>query len=396
MFMMFAMTTDSVGVIIPQIVREFHLTLSAASAFHYATMSAMAVAAMFLGFLPDRIGRKRSIVIGLMMFAVSSYLFVFGKSFPFFLVLLTISGSAIGIFKTGALALVGDISSSTTEHTSTMNLIEGFFGVGAIVGPLIVTGLIARGVSWKWLYAIAGSVCVLLIVAALFVRYPYRIRSPETAVNLRHPLAMARNPFALAFGIGAFLYVAAESAVYVFGPTYLAGYKGSYALLAAYGVTAFFALRVAGRFLGVWLLARLGWSRVLTAFSLAIFLCFTGSVVWGVQGAVFLLPLSGLFMSVIYPTLNSKGISCFEKSEHGAVAGLILFFTCVGAAVGPLAMGVIADRYGDVKYGFMLATGCAGILFIGLLYNWLRQPTRMLLEHLDQREYGVCAGAKTP
>ena len=34
--------------------------------------------------------------------------------------------------------------------------------------------------------------------------------------------------------------------------------------------------------------------------------------------AILLLPLSGLFMSVLYPTLNSKGISCFRKPEHGA------------------------------------------------------------------------------
>ena len=53
---------------------------------------------------------------------------------------------------------------------------------------------------------------------------------------------------------------------------------------------------------------------------------------WRNRNAVYLLPFSGLFMSVIYPTVNSKGISCFRKTEHGAVAGVILFFTC-GAAV---------------------------------------------------------------
>ena len=30
-------------------------------------------------------------------------------------------------------------------------------------------------------------------------------------------------------------------------------------------------------------------------------------------------------MSIMYPTLNSKGISCFPKSQHGAAAGVILF-----------------------------------------------------------------------
>ena len=34
-----------------------------------------------------------------------------------------LSGIAIGVFKTGALALIGDISTSTAEHTSIMNTV---------------------------------------------------------------------------------------------------------------------------------------------------------------------------------------------------------------------------------------------------------------------------------
>jgi fucose permease len=42
MFMMFAMTTDSVGVIIPEVIKEFHLSMTVAGAFHYATMAGIA------------------------------------------------------------------------------------------------------------------------------------------------------------------------------------------------------------------------------------------------------------------------------------------------------------------------------------------------------------------
>ena len=45
------------------------------------------------------------------------------------------------------------------------------------------------------------------------------------------------------------------------------------------------------------------------------------TVIGGVTCGVFLLPLSGLFMSVMYPTINSKGISCVPKGDHGAAAG---------------------------------------------------------------------------
>jgi fucose permease len=387
MFMMFAMTTDSVGVIIPEVTKQFSLSLTAAGAFHYVTMSAIALAGIFLGYLADKLGRKKAIILGLVLFAANSYLFAVGNSYWFFLALLAVSGAAIGIFKTGALALIGDITTSTTDHTSTMNMVEGFFGVGAIIGPAIVTQLLHAGVSWKWLYVIAGTICLLLIGAAFMVRYPSTIRAIATPVSLKGTLAMVKDRYALAFSFGIFLYVAAESAIYVWMPTLLAGYRGSAAWIAGYSLSIFFVLRAGGRFLGTWALARCQWTTLLALFSGAILLCFAGSMVGGIGAAVVLLPLSGLFMSVIYPTLNSKGISCFPKAKHGAVAGLILFFTCGAAALGPLAMGAVSDIFGAPKYGFVLATAFTAILFAGSVLNWIFNPARDRLHKLDLSEY---------
>jgi len=509
MFMMFAMTTDSVGKIIPEVIKEFHLRNTAAGAFHYAPMTAIALAGIFLGYLADKLGRKKTIVLGLVLFALNSYLFAVGKTFPFFLMLLVISGASIGIFKTGALALIGDISRSTSEHTTTMNTVEGFFGVGAIIGPAIVTWLLALGLSWKWLYVIAGTICVLLIVTAQLVKYPATVKTVDEPINFRRTMGMMKNRYALGFSLGIFLYVATECAIYVWMPTLLGsttfsapevvdvgslagklkqpsrpfdawlatqlspatqemlakwqghgsgedslqeallgelntnvipGHKifeeGRFAgiplrdetrklieqnpgrgslerlnrlliedayptelsrnpllttsfgfLAMLYALTAFFVLRAIGRFLGAWVLKRFKWTSVMVIFSLAIFLCFAGAVAGGLSYAVWLLPLSGLFMSMIYPTLNSKGISCFPKTEHGAVSGVILFFTCTAAALGPLAMGAISDFFGHPRYGFVLATIFAALLFAGLLLNWMYDPARERLSTLDSSEY---------
>jgi fucose permease len=389
MFMMFAMTTDSVGVIIPEVIRTFHLSMTAGGAFHYANMSAIAIAAISLGFLADKLGRKKTIVLGLTLFALNSYLFVIANSYAFFVMLLIVSGASIGIFKTGALALIGDISSSTHEHTSTMNMVEGFFGVGAIIGPAIVARLLWGGVSWKWLYVIAGTMCAALILIASLVRYPQTMKAPAEAIDLKRTMHMLKNVYALGFSLACFLYVAVECAIYVWLPTYLKANRPSSAFMAAYVVSIFFVLRAGGRFLGAWVIARWNWTTVLALFSGAILLCFVGSMLGGTNATVYLLALSGLFMSVIYPTLNSKGISCFPKSEHGAVAGVILFFTCAGAALGPLAMGAVSDLFGGLKAGFVLATIWSALLFVGMLYNWIANPTLAVLQHSDESEYGL-------
>lgn len=257
------------------------------------------------------------------------------------------SGLAIGIFKTGALALIGDISTSTKSHTATMNMVEGFFGVGAIIGPAIVAHLLAQGSSWKWLYVIAGLLCSALLITAMFIRYPTRIQAAET-VNLRATIALMSNPYALAI---------------------------------------FFILRATGRLLGAWLLSQFNWTTVLVLASGAILICFAAASLGGIAVGVYTLPASGLFMSVIYPTLNSKGISCFKKAQHGAASGVILFFTCISAVAAPLAMGAVSDRFGGPAYGFALATGFAAILFGALLANAVFDPSAKLLKALDESDY---------
>lgn len=402
MFMMFAMTSDSVGEIIKEVKIEFAVTNTQASLMHSLFMIGIAFSGLFLGFLADKFGRKKTLILGLALFAISCYLFMVGSTFAFILSLVTLSGLAVGVFKTAALALIGDISRSTKEHTGTMNGAEAFFGVGAIIGPILVAWLITQGVHWTWLYVIAGGLCTVLICMALMVEYPESKAIKEKPTSLVDSLKLLKDPYALGFSIGAFLYVAAESAIYVWMPSYLICDANSasdiyscYAnestqTLAIYAVSVFFALRAVGRFVGIWMMQHFEWTKVLLLFSFMIMMCFVVGLIAGQTLAVFLFPLSGIFMSVIYPTFNSKGISCFEKRQHGSVAGVILFFTAAGAAAGPFIMGIVSDAYGgDAKYGFVVATGFSILLFLGLLYNAIAQPTRERLAMIEKREYGV-------
>jgi fucose permease len=269
-----------------------------------------------------------------------------------------------------------------------MNMLEGFFGIGAIVGPAVLTYLLAAGLSWTWLYLLAGTLCLALIAVASLVRYPEPPSRAASSHGFDGTARAMKNPYVLAFSVGAFLYVGVEAAIYVWMPTLLEGYAGSAAALAAYSVSVFFLLRAAGRYLGAWMLTRYRWQGVLAVFSGIILLCFLLAVVGGAGWAVYTLPLSGLFMSVMYPTINSKGISCLPKADHGAGAGVILFFTCVSAVLAPLAIGAVSDAFGRIVYGFWLASGFAAVLFIGMLLNWLMNPARAVLEQVDRTEYG--------
>lgn len=377
MFFVFAMTTDAVGVIIPEVVTQFNLSLTQAAAFHYVPMIFIGLSGLFLGQLADRLGRKKIILLGLFIYTLACVAFAVGQSFTFYLLLLGLCGLSIGLFKTGALALIGDVSHSAKTHTSLMNRVEGFFGLGAIAGPALVAILLSYNMAWEQLYLVAGLICAVLLVIAWRMDYPSF--SPQQQSSIWDCLALVKNRYALGFSLAIACYVATEVAVFVWLPTLLQQYDGQWSLLAAHAITLFFILRTLGRFLAEWLLSKFSWTILLAYFSSAIAICFVLSMLYGVAWALWLMPLSGLFMSMMYPTLNSKGISCFPRNQHGAAAGLILAFTALAAALGPLLMGIIGDMFGDVRYGFYLATAFALLMAAALWWNHFAQPAEAQL-----------------
>ena len=387
MFAAFAMTTDSVGTVIPQIIREYQLGMTAAGSFHYATMSGIGLSAIGLGFLADKMGRKWTILMGLSLFCISSALVATGSRFGLFVMMLFVSGLGIGIFKSGALALIGDISTSTREHAQTMNLVEGFFGVGAIIGPAIVSYALLSGATWKWVYIIAALLCLILIAGSLMTPFPRHSRSAVEETDTRSVFSMLGDPIALFFALLLMLYVGAEAAIYVWAPTYFSGYSGENAWLAAYVVSIFFLLRAAGRFVGSWLLRRLDWTVVLVVCSSAMAALFRASVLLGRGVAALALPATGLFMSVLYPTINSTGINCFDRSRHGAIAGLLLFFTCVSAVVAPLAMAAVGDLMGNADFSMIFGAVLATLLALLCIWNCVRQPASARLLERNQQDY---------
>ena len=380
MFLVTAMTTNVVGVLIPEVARAYGLSLTQAGGLQYATMAGIALAGLFLGGLADRRGRRPTVLLGLALFAVAALLIVFNRALAPLLFLLFVSGLAIGIFKTGAIALIGDLSSSPTEHTRAMNLVEGFFAVGAIAGPPIVARLLAQGLPWEALYGLAGVLTLGLLVIAALIRFPAAKAANDPAqVDLLAALAIARDPHALGFGACIFLYVGVETAVYVWMPSLLAAEGARPLLPGAWALSTFFVLRAVGRFVGAWTLERLGWTRALATCSIAILICFAGTLAGGLKSAAVLLPLSGLFMSVLYPTLNSKAISGFPPARHGVAAGFILFVTCLSAVLSPLAIGAVSDAFGGPHAGFGLATTMALLLAGGLVFNLIKDPSRARL-----------------
>jgi len=171
MFMMFAMTTDSVGIIIPRSLRlsAQHDRWRDLSVRHHGRNRPRG---FFLGHLrtpsAESLRSLRASRICCRIVPVCSRKFVR---------LLLHSACCIRSrywrVQTGALALIGDLSKSTKEHTALMNRVEGFFGVGSIIGldsrsPISDRCLVERTLHSGW-----HNLCPAALDR---VASPYRVR----------------------------------------------------------------------------------------------------------------------------------------------------------------------------------------------------------------------------
>jgi fucose permease len=142
-----------------------------------------------------------------------------------------------------------------------------------------------------------------------------------------------------------------------------------------------------GRFLGGVLLNRIKWIHLLTfclvaaavivvsVLPLAKNVQVDASTSWlNAPLAAYLLPILGLFLAPIYPTLNSTILSAMPKHMHSSMAGLIVVFSALGGTFGSMITGNLFDVVGGEKvFYFTLIPLSIILIAIWILYRITKQ-----------------------
>ncbi len=115
------------------------------------------------GYLSDRIGRRKLLIVGLTVSAAATALVGFTSSLPIFLIAAYVTGAATGIFVSPQQAAVADIVGNKARGGTAVATFQMMADLGSIVGSLVV-GQIAERASFGWAFSVSGAI---LAVAAL-------------------------------------------------------------------------------------------------------------------------------------------------------------------------------------------------------------------------------------
>lgn len=327
---------------------EMEISITQSSLIQVTTFLGYFLMAIPAGLFINRKGYRRGVVLGLLLFAAGSLLFIPGAwmgSFRVFLFALFVIGCGLVFLETAANPYVTELGPKSTA-TSRLNLSQSFNGLGCLFATFVVGQFFFRGDGEAGNVALPYTVLgvIVLLIALVFSR----MELPEIvhdegeapAGGLRNLSELFRRPL-FVFGLAALLsYEVAEISVNSYFINFVTGMGWMDDNLASVVLTCALAFFMIGRFFGSWIMKTIRPERMLL-------LCAAGTVictclVLSDLGRVSMMALIAvyLFEAIMFPTIFSlalKGLGNLTKS-----AASLLMMTPVGGC-GFLLMGWMAD-----------------------------------------------------
>jgi fucose permease len=348
------------GTILPELSGRFHLTPSQNGTIAFAQALGLILASLGVGPLLDYEGKKIGIVLGLAVISLALFALPRSSGFRSIVSLLFLLGLGGGVLVTGANSLVSDVSES--HRAMALNLVNLFFGLGAMATPFISANLFGR--NWVRLcYTIASLTVVTLMLQAIT-----KMPGPTgTGRFVLTNVASAFNrPLLLLVGLFLFLYIGCEVGVWNWLPRHL----------IAQGIPEARALNILslGFALGM-LIGRAGILPILSHVP-AITVTMTGSIAMAVTTflmlrtarpvvALVLVFLAGISMAPVFPTTVAIVGDAFPRMS-GTAIGFVITCGWTGLAVSSRIIGAIAGGHPRrLKTALLVIPGSA-VLMVGL------------------------------
>ena len=310
--------------------------------------------AYFLGAIPAgmlirRYGTRRGVITGLLAFAVGAFLFIPASAFTRLSALLLplfVLGLGLCLLETAANPYVTMLGDSRTS-SSRINMSQTFNGLGCMMGALLgglyffSDGSTRSGEDINIAVPYCAIALVVLLVAAVFSR----VKLPEVIMEQHDGNNDAPKPLGktFVFGFIALLsYEISEISINTFfinfmtDDGFLTPSEATWAL--SFGGLMLFMV---GRLMCSFIMTRVATERVFMV-------CATGAIVMMVAvisplGVVSkaALVLTYLFESLMFPTIFALSMRGLGANTERASS--ILMMSVVGGAIGPLALGYVAD-----------------------------------------------------
>lgn len=349
---------------------ELGLNLSWAGIINFVISFGTILSSLFSGKLVRRMGTGMVTAVSVAMTALA--LLGFSRSSSFLQLCFWAIPYGLGAGSVDA-ALNGFVALHYKSRH--MTWLHCFWGVGATMGPYVMSLCLTGGLGWSSGYGIIGLFQVLLTVGLFFSLPLWRGKgqSTDSEVIGLGPRGVLSLPGAKAIMAAFLCYCALETTTGLWASSFLVLHHGFSVEDAAARASLFYLGITLGRFLSGFIIDRLGNVKMIRC----------GVAILGVGVLLLLLPLGGpaalaglllvgLGCAPIYPSFMHQTPHNFGREHAQAVMGLQTASAYVGTSFLPPLFGFLAGKIGIGLFPIYLILLLGGILLMSEWMNLIR------------------------
>jgi MFS family permease len=357
----FGVLNAILGPALPYLRAEEHLSYLPGALYQLAFAVGGGLAGLLAIRAEARLGRGVTIRFGLAAAAVAGLAVGYGDA-----ITITVPAAFfMSLFATSALVRMWAALADAHGPRRTVAMTEGEVTVslGGTVVPLMLGGIAATVLTWRFAFVAGAAIVVTAVLAMGAVRIP---RS-EPVASPQQPCAahLPAQPSPVPTLVIVLAIVALEFSLSFWLASYLNGSVGIGREEAVLMVSGLYAANLTGRVLASRLARRatterlLGASLVLALVGLPILLAARGAAVAAVGIA-----LTGIAIGAMFPLTSSMHVGVSSRNADGAI-GQVQGIASIGQILGPFAVAAIAEGAG-LRVGLFILPGLVLLAASGL------------------------------
>lgn len=359
LFAFFAMGfVDLVGIATNYVKVDFNLSDTMANMFPSMVFFWFLIFSVPTGVMMNKIGRRNTVLVSLVVTALSLVIPVFDFAYSFWGMLISFSLLGIGnaIMQVSLNPLVSNIVTGK-QLASTLTFGQFVKAIASFIAPIIAAWAATTFGDWKILFPIFATIS---IIAVLLLGVTSIQESKGETTSFGQCFSLLGNKFVLLSFIGIMCHVGIDVGTNVTAPKILMERLGESLETAGFATSVYFLFRTIGCFSGTFILAKVS-ARMFFVIGVVCMILGMGGLTFAAnQSLIYVcVALMGFGNSNIFPIIFSQAMLHLPDSKN-AVSGLMIM-GLFGGTVFPLLMGLATDSIGS-------QLGAVVVMLICILY----------------------------
>lgn len=352
---------DLVGIASNYVKADLNLTDSEANIFPSLVFFWFLIFSVPTGILMNKIGRKKTVMLSLVVTFVSLLIPVFGDNYGVMLCSFSLLGIGNALMQTSLNPLLSNIISGD-KLASSLTFGQFVKAIASFLAPYIAMwgatqAMPTFGLGWRVLFPVY---MVIAVIAVLWLgATPIEEEKPDKASGFVSCLKLLGSPFILLCFLGIMCHVGIDVGTNTTAPKILMERLGMTLDEAGFATSLYFIFRTLGCFSGAIILQKVSARSFFVVSVICMLLAMAGLFVSDTEAVIYTaIALIGFGNSNIFSIIFSQALLAVPEKKN-EISGLMIM-GLFGGTVFPLFMGFASDAMGQ--------DGAVAVMTVGVIY----------------------------